>query len=177
METTLEQQLVAEFKKHPKFLRRQAWGEFVARYPWQWFVTLTFAEDVHPERANKLTRVWLSKLNKFLFGHRWHKRPPYGVYWVMAQERTKADRIHIHGLISGVNDTRRLEWMDNWFGLDEISGYSRIWPVNSQIAVSMYVTKYVTKDGEIDFSRNLPDVSRDLVALAGGPGTSPTPAR
>ena len=177
METTLEHTLAEEYRKHPRILRRLAWGDFVARYPWQWFVTLTFTDDVHQERAFKLYRVWISKLNRHLFGPRWHKREPFGVFWVMAYELTKGGRIHLHALLSGVAETRRLDWMDNWSALDEIAGYPRIWPVANQVAVSMYVTKYVTKGGEIEFSRNLRDVSRDLVALASGSGNSPTPAR
>ncbi len=129
----LEQQLLEDYRKHPKILTRDAWGQFVNRWPWEWFVTFTFAEDTHEERALKLFKVWKNKLNKELFGPRWHKKLPYGVYWVMATERQKSGRIHLHGLISGVGNIRRLDWMDNWFDLDKLAGFPRIHPVEKQI--------------------------------------------
>ena len=77
-------------------------------------------------------------------------------------EFQKSGRVHLHALMLGVWDTRRLEWMDRWVALDKLAGYPRIWAVINHDAVSSYVTKYVTKDGEIDFSRNLRIKSRDL---------------
>ena len=31
-----------------------AWGEFLSRFPWDWFLTLTFAEPVGSFRAHRL---------------------------------------------------------------------------------------------------------------------------
>ena len=87
------------------------------------------------------------------------------MYWVAAIEMQKRDVIHIHMLMSGVKDTRRLTYMDIWAGLGNKNGYSRIYPVESQIAVSRYLSKYVAKDGEIFLSDNLPDVTSGLVRL------------
>lgn len=53
---------------------REAWGDFISDIEWEWFVTLTFASRVHPERAIKLFRRWINMLNKSLYGHRWNKR-------------------------------------------------------------------------------------------------------
>lgn len=149
METPLEEQLRQEYETHPRVRRRKAWGEFVARWPWQWFVTLTFTVDTHEERALKLYRVWVCMLNKYLFGPRWHKRPPFGIYYVVATELQKSGRIHIHALMAGVDNTRRLDWMDRWLALDKLAGYPRIYPVESVEAVSNDVTKYVTKGGSV----------------------------
>jgi hypothetical protein len=166
MMSPFEQKLLAEYRNHPKFLTRDAWGEFIDRWPWQWFLTFTFTEDTHEERALKLFKVWKNKLNKEIFGPRWHKRTPYGVYWVISTENQKSGRIHLHGLISGVSNTRHWDWMDNWFDLDALAGIPRIYPVDNQQAVTRYITKYVSKDGEIYFSDNLRDITGDLVALA-----------
>lgn len=149
-------------KKHPSRLLRIAWGEFVSWWAWEWFVSLTFTYDTHPERAIKLFRVWISKLNKEIYGPRWHKREPFGVEYVVATELQKSGRVHLHALLSGVGDTRRLSWMDFWQCLDAIAGFARIEPIESQNAVSSYVTKYVSKGGDIEFSPNLRLRHRDL---------------
>lgn len=55
--------------------------------------------------------------------------------------------------------------MDKWEAMGGKNGFSRIYPVESRIAVSRYLTKYVTKDGEIYFSDNLPDVTTGFEAI------------
>lgn len=156
------EQLREEAKRHPKNVLRASWGQFVARWQWEWFVSLTFQYDTHPERALKLFRVWISKLNREIYGPRWHRKEPYGVEYVVAVEYQKSGRVHLHALISRVGDTRRLTWMDFWLDLDDLAGFARIEPVNNQDAVANYVTKYVTKGGEIDFSPNLRERHPDL---------------
>ena len=148
--------------RHPKRRLRLAWGDFVARWPWEWFVSLTFTDDTHPERALKLFRVWVSKLNRQLYGPRWHKKEPYGVLSVVAVEFQKSGRVHLHALMAGVGDARRLSWMDRWWDLDRLAGSPRIYPVENREAVSTYVTKYVSKGGEIEFSPNLRERHPDL---------------
>ena len=148
-----------------KWRVRDGWAELIGRYPWEWFVTLTFTDDIHPEAAMKSMRVWLSKLNREVFGHRWHKKPPYGVYWVAAIEYQKRGVIHLHLLINGVGETRRLTYMDIWAEMGNKNGWARVEPVETNNAVSMYLSKYVTKDGEIYLSNNLPDVTTGLAGL------------
>lgn len=169
--------LIAEYRNHPKVRLRDQWGKFVERWPWEWFITLTFKDDAHPERAFKLFKVWKNRLNKLIFGPRWHKRPPFGVTWIVAFELQKSGRVHLHALMSGVGQTRRLDAMDDWYSLDELAGFPRIWPVANNCAVSRYVTKYVTKGGDIELSPNLRDISRDLVALAAARAIDPSPER
>jgi hypothetical protein len=48
-----------------------------------------------------------------------------------------------------------MTWMDHLSNLDALAGYPRISAVGNSAAVSNYVTKYVTKDGDIFFSPNL----------------------
>jgi len=49
---------------------------------------------------------------------------------------------------------RRLTWMDYW---NELAGFARIEAIRSNESALRYVTKYVIKDGEIEFSKNLGD--------------------
>ena len=155
--------------KHPSRQLRRAWGEFIALWPWSWFVTMTFTHDTHPERALKLYRVWCSKLNRSIWGPRWSRRRPYGITWIVSVEYQKSGRVHLHALITGLGDARRLSWMDEWQDLDQLSGFPRIVSVENQEAVSNYVSKYVTKCCEVYFSKNLGIRSRDLFDTAPSP--------
>ena len=150
-----EIELMEAARLHPTRKLQKAWGGFVAQWPWEWFVTLTFCLDLHPERALKLYRFWCSLLNREIYGRYWYRKEPFGVTWVVAVERQNSGRVHLHALIAGVGETRRLSWMDTWLELDKVSGFARIEPVNDRVAVSSYVSKYVAKDGDLEFSPNL----------------------
>ena len=159
---SLEEQLLLEAKLSPRYQLRRALGEFFDQWPWEWFVTLTFSEKTGEERAKKLFRTWSSMLSRDIYGPRWHKRESRGVTFIVAVERHKSGNIHLHALLAGVGDTRRLTWMDNWENLDRIAGYSRIYAVQNNAAVTRYVTKYVVKGGEFVISENLGLESRAL---------------
>jgi hypothetical protein len=135
---------------------RDAWIALLGRWEWEWFCTFTFRDMVHPEAADKRFRVLISQANRVLFGVRWHKHGA-GLRWVRALEYQKRDVIHYHALMAGVQDLRRLTWMDRWH---ELAGYARIEPIESTAAVSRYVSKYVVKGGEIDMGGPL--VAPDL---------------
>lgn len=142
---------------------RDAYAELLARQPWHWFVTLTFRPDherptggVHPEKADKAFRVLISKINRECYGVRWYKRPDGGVVWARGQEFHKDGRIHFHALAAAptadLNSlTRRMRWVDWWW---REFGIARIEAPRSQADVNAYVSKYVVKDGEVDFSPN-----------------------
>jgi len=147
-----------------------AWVDLLSEFHWQWYITHTFRESVHPERADKLWRLWCSKINRELYGPRWFKKNK-SVYWVRAIELQKRDVIHFHGLMSGIDALNQFEWMENWLNLDGIgtgiglTGISRIYNIDkgeSTDAVISYVSKYVSKGGEIDLSPNMPAYSEFL---------------
>jgi len=136
-----------------------AWREFIARFPMQWFCTFTFTEDVHPERAGKLFRLFIRKLNRQLYGAHFERRGREGVFWVLAWEYQQRGVLHFHALLGDVEDlnarARRLSWMDAWHGFGPPAGFARIEAIESQDAVRAYVTKYVVKGGQVDLSRSL----------------------
>lgn len=140
----------------PKTELRDAWAEFLSGYAFQWFATLTFEDRIHPEAALKRWRLFSNNLNRSLYGRRWHKTSHGGVYWVLGIEYQKRQVIHFHALMGSVDDlnrtARRLSWMDYWC---EIAGFARIEAIRSNESALRYVTKYVVKDGEIEFSKNL----------------------
>jgi hypothetical protein len=120
---------------------QDAWVVFLRQWVWQWFCTFTFRDIVHPESADKRFHLFISMVNRELYGPRWHKKG-LGVQWVRALEFQKRGVIHYHALVAGVQDLRRLTWMDIW---NELAGYARIEAIKDPTAVRRYVSKYVVK--------------------------------
>jgi hypothetical protein len=135
----------------------EAWADFLGRWSWEWFCTLTFErERVHPERADKCFRLWLAKLNEACFGRRW-RRKGLGVLWARGTEFQRRGSVHFHVLVARVGNVRRLTLMDEWA---KLAGWARIRPIKRQDLVRKYVSKYAAKGGEID---------------VGGPGLNESP--
>jgi hypothetical protein len=136
---------------------RAGYVELLGRYEWDWFCTMTFPDAVHPERADKLWRLWCSKLNRELFGPRWHRKQHRGVFWARASEFQTRGVLHYHALVSAVvdinNEALRVKWKEDWTKLSH--GFSRIYAVQHAPAVIRYVCKYVVKGGDVDLSGNL----------------------
>ncbi|KFN42144.1 hypothetical protein N789_14675 [Arenimonas oryziterrae DSM 21050 = YC6267] len=111
---------------------------------------------MHPEKADKAYCLFVSHLNGALYGRNWHRKPHGGGVWARGQEFHKSGRIHFHAVLAAPQVdlnavARRLDWMDWWF---KHFGIARIERPASQDDVAAYVSKYVTKDGEVDLSRN-----------------------
>lgn len=135
----------------------EAWTEFISTQDYQWFVTFTFKEEIHPEAADKLFRVWINKLNRSLYGQRWRKHPPYGVKWVRALEWQKRGVLHYHALIANVGYQSRELWAAVWteLGVDSKAGFIKIDQYNEALGgAEAYLSKYVAKGGQVDISPN-----------------------
>jgi len=147
-----------DLPKSQKQLLRDSWVTFLSKYEFQWFATLTFEINVHPEAALKRWRFFTNQLNRSLYGRRWQKKEHGGILWILGIEFQKRGVVHFHALMGAVDDlnarARRLTWMDYW---NELAGFARIEAIRSDEAALRYVTKYVIKDGDIEFSKNLGD--------------------
>lgn len=140
-----------------------AYIALLGRFRWDWFCTMTFRDHVtYPERADKAWRVWISKLNRRIFGVRWYRADDTQILWIRALEYHKGGGLHIHALIGDARNmnrlVRRLDWMDEW---NELAGHARIYPISSKHSdheTRRYVTKYVAKGGEIELSPSLRSV-------------------
>lgn len=131
--------------------------ELLIDYPWEWFVTFTFARYVHPEAAIRHFRKFIDAINKELFGRRWQNKPHGGVMYAVCTERQSNNNPHLHAVILGVGNLRRLTKMDQWQDQSTSTGFARIEDIKNPRSSIAYITKYLTKDGEIDFSENLGD--------------------
>lgn len=145
----------------------EGWDTFLGRYAWDWFVTLTFAEEKHPEAADKTFRVWVSELQQAVAGINYQKKPRDQVRWARGLEWQKRGVIHFHALMYHRMNLnlcqRRLTWMDEWTRLT--GAFARIHPCDSSGAVRAYIAKYCGKGGEVDCSMNLPRVDPGRTGL------------
>jgi hypothetical protein len=140
------------------------YSTFLQPHHFDWFVTFTFKSAIHPEAADKAFRVWVSKLNNHIYGRKWRSRAPGGVTWIRGLEWQKRGVIHYHLLVSGVRGAIPSRWGDVWHE-DMGMGFAQVVPLkDDQQSVKSYVTKYVTKGGELDFSQNfVNDRTRDWI--------------
>ena len=153
-----------DLPKSQKQILRDAWVTFLTAYEFQWFATFTFETKVHPEAALKRWRFFTNQLNRSLYGRRWQRKVHGGIHWILGIEFQKRGVIHFHALMGSAEDlnqqARRLSWMDYW---NELAGFARIDAIRSNEAALRYVTKYVVKDGEIEFSKNLGDPTQQTL--------------
>ena len=128
----------------------ESWADWLKddRWNWQHFVSITFKKDIHPEQANKYFKRWIKKINQGIYGERF-RRHGHGITWVMGLEYQRRGVIHFHALFSGLPD-----WWDRywaavvWESLAENCGWIRIKPY--RVGAPRYVSKYISKGGELD---------------------------
>jgi hypothetical protein len=92
---------------------------------------------------------FIAKLNDAVYGRGWFERH-VGVNWVRAEEFQRRGAIHFHALIgsSRLAPLYRVAWARKWEELG--GGFARIEAIREAESVRRYVTKYVTKGGQID---------------------------
>ncbi len=156
----------------------QAYVDLLAREPWHWFATLTFSPEkkvrdkwtgelrkvdrfhpihgMHLEAADKAFRWFNFELNKSLYGNNWRRVPHGGVVWARGQEFHRSGKVHFHCLYAApdvdLNSVAsRYYWHEVWF---REFGRNQIERPRDQDDVLGYVSKYVTKEGEVDISPN-----------------------
>jgi hypothetical protein len=130
-----------------------SFGEFLAEFHWDWFVTLTFADDVKTFTAHRRCEAWLKSLEKAAGQPiSWFRGDEYG---------EKFGKLHIHMLIGNVAGLHRFTWMERWKewvpkDRENRNGFARIFPFDPTKGAAFYVAKYVTKQfGDWDISGNV----------------------
>lgn len=153
------------------------YAQLLAREPWHWFATLTFSptkrildrasgkervvdrfhpiRGMHLEAADKAYRWWVTEINKRLYGRHW-QRGMGGVVWARGQEFHKSGRVHFHAVLAAPDgDLNKLASRYHWHELwHREFGRNQVERPRDQDEVVGYVSKYVAKDGEVDFSAN-----------------------
>jgi hypothetical protein len=159
------------------------------RERWQWFCTLTFNTEhrlstggMLPEKADKAYRWFIRCLNERLYGKRWMRIPHGGVIWARGTESHANGRPHFHAVLAAPDldlnaSVQRYAWHELWY---REFGRNQIEQPRNQDEVARYVSKYVTKEGEIDFSHNFGTVRPPPLPWAdrneGSGAAKPSPA-
>lgn len=180
-----------------------AWAELLKLYPAHWFATLTFRPlkfftdkhtgevrsvertgsngSVHGEAADKGFRYFVAQVNREVYGNNWRRLWHGGIQWARGSEFHKDGRLHFHALLSAPTAdlsqlASRYGWHEWWY---REFGRNQIEQPRSQHEVAGYVSKYVVKDGEVDFSPNFGkwdppklDYSRAFLQQRNLPGVS-----
>lgn len=123
---------------------RNAVYELAACNPWEYFVTLTLDQSKRDRYDLGAFRrdfaQWLRNYNRL------HQQ---SVKYLLIPERHKNGAWHMHGLLSGLSDSKlvknRYGYLD-WLDYSARFGYISLSKVRSHERVSAYVTKYITKD-------------------------------
>jgi hypothetical protein len=119
-----------------------SWAKWLDKHYWQFWVTLTFAEEVNLTSAIRRFNRWTRDLAL---------RGGARVDWFAAYEYGAANQLHIHVLLAGAASLTRDDIRDAWrFGLTHVVRFHR------GGNASRYVSKVVADPrGFYDISRRL----------------------
>ncbi len=124
----------------------EAWGEELAQYPWDLFMTLTVKGRIGKRRAKE--RVWaLLKAIRKAEGHR--------IEFIGVEDRHKWRSVpHYHFLVLNVKRVRRMRWVDWWYRKGY--GTARIYKYDKKRGARFYMAKHLLDpDSDILISRCL----------------------
>lgn len=132
---------------------RQAWADFIRRYKWDWFLSLTFEEIVHEDIGKTMFGSLVNKINKQVFGKGYYKRNQ-SVYWVRGKENHKQRKMyHFHALLGGLPDGAWIlspKEMEDWWCKKKKWGTAKIVQYDPERSAAYYIAKYIGKGGVID---------------------------
>jgi hypothetical protein len=144
---------------------RDAWSEWLAQRPWDLFLTLTSDKRTHPEALHKRFRYVCHTISDALYTRTATRKGRSPLEWVNGIERHKSGWPHSHALLRlpdvDMADANQfsLEHWQRW--ISETGGWAWLSVPRRQDDVTAYVTKYVTKEGDLVLSPNLsPAVDR-----------------
>lgn len=137
---------------------RAAWTPWLSQRPWDLFVTLTSENRTHPEALHKRFRWYTHKIANDLYGRPVTRRAN-PIEYVCGIERHKSGFPHSHALVRlpGIDLADRSQFSLGYWQkfMTDTGGYTWLSRPRDQVDVVSYVTKYVTKDGDLILSDNL----------------------
>jgi len=169
----LEQKLILRINDIPLILTlNEGWVQVADKYePWYWYLSLTFKNFVYQEYAIRQFKRFIRLMNEGIFGKRFRGNGKgdskcRGVSWLNAIEWQRRGVLHFHALVGG--ESFKLStpgyppmsgYKDIWqYGLKKKSGkykfrpngFAKIVEYDSKKGAKYYLSKYVTKGGELD---------------------------
>lgn len=134
---------------------RDTWSEYVENFSqWESFWTLTFADrdrthDVTRTEAEYLWRRLVQSLNTDLFGNHYTRIVGHCYFgYALAFEYQTRGALHMHALVD-----RRANWELANRLWRQMAGIIKIKKVDDVHKVSRYLSKYVTKGGDLNMYR------------------------
>lgn len=148
--------------------QRDAWTDWLGSRPWDLFLTLTSDHKTHPEALHKRFRYCVHKVSAELYG-RAETRRGCPIEYVNGIERHKSGWPHSHALLrfpridlADPSQLNLVAWRER---ITATGGFCWLSRPRSQADTVSYVTKYVTKDGDLVLSPNLSPVIDRTPAL------------
>jgi hypothetical protein len=90
----------------------EAYAEWLSRFHWQWFGTLTFRrQDIPQWKANWIFEKWITEIEE-------ENATSDDVHWFRATEYgASGDHLHFHILVGGLKNGSKWPWVIRWIQL------------------------------------------------------------
>ena len=148
----------------------ESYAQWLSGRPWDLFVTLTSDHRTHPEALHKRFRYCVMQMSDALYG-RSQTRRACPIEFVNGIERHKSGWPHSHALLRfpgvDLSDPAQFGLAEWQARVTESGGWSWLTRPRVQSDVVSYVTKYVTKEGDLLFSAQFSPLLDPLPDLLG----------
>jgi hypothetical protein len=130
---------------------RGAWANWLSKYDWDWFGTLTFPGHPSPRKAKRLFNTWIQLLRRAVDTKSFH--------WVRVMEKGACgDNAHFHVLVGGLKPATRRHperWAAEWTTVS--TGHAHMARFDAEKQGGMYyLLKSLLYNGDFDIDIHLP---------------------
>lgn len=127
----------------------QPYGEFLNKFHWDWYCTLTFRNQVSSRMAFKRFNNWKIQLKKAT-----NQRIDYAM--VIEHTYTRIDIPHLHLFLAGAGREKPYIWEKRWYAM---GGLAKIEPYDPKQGASYYLgSKIASGMVDVIFSRSLLEI-------------------
>ena len=128
----------------------EGWVNFVAGFTdWKSFITLTSRDIVTRDQIEHKFRWLVRRLNSGLFGNNYTRIVGHSYFsYALGLEYQKRDVLHAHVLVDRKVNFEAIHQIWN-----SLSGFAYIVPVVDAVGAAGYLSKYVSKGGDLSLYR------------------------
>lgn len=146
------------------------YADLMGRYALPLFHTQTFASRAHPETVEKALRYYVNRWNDELHGNNWKRRGVDGVQYIAGIERHKSGNPHSHAVLGHPDiDLGSAEHSALRRSMRELAehewGFAKLEVAKSPEHTNAYISKYVSKDGDIVISSKIENLATGQLSL------------
>jgi len=127
-----------------------SWSDYVFDFAdWSSFVTLTFEKEYSRDTVYNYWRSLIQNLNHELYGSHYTRIVGHSYFpYCLCFEKQERGAYHLHALTAGILNYKMIH--DFW---NHVAGFAWITTAKDKRAVSIYCTKYVVKEGDLELYR------------------------